>query len=284
MATEFWSTLRRMRGSIVGWSIGLVLYVLLMLAFYDAIAASEGIEELLASYPKELLAFFGELSAIGSPIGYFHYYFFWYMPVVIGILAVGAGASLIVGDEERGVLDLVLAHPISRTSLFWGRVLGLCGMLAVLLLVSWLSWWLPSGQTNMGLSAIEFFRPFLPLFAVLMCFAMLALLLSMVLPGAGAAGMLAGAAAVGNFLLQGLSRMNADLQRLMKWTLLQYFQGGYAATGIHWPWLLGLFGCALLFAIAAWLLFRRRDIRVAGEHGWQLPALHSSRDREQARR
>jgi len=65
------------------------------------------------------------------------------MTLFIGILAISAGAGLLVGDEEKGILDLVLAHPVSRTALFCGRLLGLVAILAIVLAVSWLSWVIP---------------------------------------------------------------------------------------------------------------------------------------------
>jgi len=36
-------------------------------------------------------------------------------------------------------------------------------------------------------------------------------------------------------------------------------------------WFLGLLGVAALFTLVAWWRFQRRDIRVAGEGGWQFP-------------
>lgn len=46
--------------------------------------------------------------------------YFNYMTVIIGIFAVGAAAGLLAGDEERGTLDLILAHPVSRSSFSGG--------------------------------------------------------------------------------------------------------------------------------------------------------------------
>lgn len=54
LITEFKHTLRRLRGQILGWGIGLALYGLMMGAMYDTVNAIEGMQELLASYPKEL--------------------------------------------------------------------------------------------------------------------------------------------------------------------------------------------------------------------------------------
>jgi len=264
-----------MRGQIIGWGIGLTLYGLLMVSLYDSIVGIEGFQELIASYPKELMAFFGEADflALTTPKGYVGLYYFNYMTVIIGIFAVAACASLLVGHEEKGILDLVMAHPISRTALFWGRLLGYMAATAVILLVGWLSWLIPSGRTGLDLSWIELLKPFLPLFAELLLFGTLALLLSLLLPSGRIAGMIAGGLLIANYLLIGLSNLNEDLKSLIKFTPLHYYQGGDAITELNWGWLAGLLAVSAIFAVLAWWRFQRRDIRVGGEGGWRLPAL-----------
>jgi len=132
---------------------------------------------------------------------------------------------------------------------------------------------------GLGLGWIELLLPFLPLFAVLMLFAALALVLSMLLPAGRIAGMLTGALLIGNFLLTGLAKISEDLQPAMDLTPLRYYQGGQAVEGLNWGWLAGLLAVALLLAAGAWLLFRRRDIRVGGERSWKMPRLIPRRAR-----
>ncbi len=274
MFAEFKYTLRRMRGQIIGWGIGLILYGVLMVSLYDSIVGIEGFEELMASYPQELMAFFGDdMLAITTPKGYIGLYYFSYMTIIVGIFAVGACASLLVGDEEKGILDLVLAHPLSRTALFWGRLLGFAATTVVILLIGYLSWLIPSGSSGLDLSWIELLRPFLPLFAELLLFGTLALLLSMLLPSGRLAGMITGGLLIANYLLIGLSNINEDLKSFVEFTPLYYYQGGDAITELNWGWLAGLLAVSAAFAMLAWWRFQRRDIRVGGEGGWRLPSL-----------
>lgn len=186
---------------------------------------------------------------------------------------------MVTGEEENGTLDLILAHPVSRTALFWGRLLGLAVALMIVLLAGWLCWVIPAEQVGLGLGWIELLRPFLPLFAVLLFFAATALLLSMLLPAGRIAGMLTGALLVGNFLLAGLSQLSENLEPFMDLTPLAYYQGGRAIEGLNWGWLAGLLAASLALALAAWLLFRRRDIRVGGERAWKIPRLVPRRAR-----
>ncbi len=273
MFAEFKHTLRRLRGQMIGWGIGLALYGLMMVSLFDSIVNIEGFAEMIAKYPQELIAFFGDMLAITTSKGYIDIYYFNYMTVIVGIFAVGAGASLVVGDEEKGILDLVMAHPISRTAFFWGRLLGFVAAMVVILLVGWLSWLIPSGSSGMELTWIELLRPFLPLFAELFLFGALALLLSMLLPSVRMAGMVTGGLLVANYLLIGLSNINQGLKSFVELTPLYYYQGGKAITELNWGWLAGLLAVSLLFALVAWWRFQRRDIRVGGEGGWRLPSL-----------
>ena len=274
MLAEYRHTLSHLRGGIIGWSLGLAIYGLLMVSLYPSIVGIEGFEELMASYPQDLMAFFGdEMLAITTPKGYVGVYYFNYMAVIVGIFAVGTGTNLFVGQEEKGLLDLVLAHPVSRTALFWGRVLGFATALGMILLVGWLSWEIPSGRYGLELTWLELLRPFLPLLAELLLFGTLALLLSMLLPSGRTAGMLTGGLLIANYLLIGLSNINENLKTAAEFTPLYYYQGGDAITALNWRWLTGLAIVTAVFTLLSWWRLRRRDIRVGGESGWQRPSL-----------
>ena len=266
--TEFKHTLRRLRGQILGWGIGLALYGLLMGGMYDTINQIEGMDELLASYPQELWAFFGDMMELSTPQGYFGTYFSSYIPLIVGIFAAGAAAGLLAGDEERGTLDLTLAYPISRSGLFLGRWLGFAVALALVLFIGYLGWAVTLPVSTMDVTALGLLQAFAPMWAVLMLFGALSLLLSLVMPSARMASLTTGGLLVANFLLTGLSNLNEDLKPIYDLTPFAYFQGGDALNGLNWTWWLGQVAVALLLAALAWMLFQRRDIRVGGERGW----------------
>jgi ABC-2 type transport system permease protein len=273
MLTEIGHTLRRRRGAIIGWGIGLALYAFMMVSLYGSVAQMGNIEQFLESYPEEMLSFFPQLTALTTPAGYLDTYYFNYMTVIAGILAVSLGSGLLVGDEEQGVLDLVLAHPISRTALFWGRWVGMALVLIGALIVAWLGWVLPAGNSDLALTWLELALPFIPLFAVLLLFGTLALLLSMLLPSGRMAGMLAGALLVANYLLVGLSNVDEDLEPVVRYTPLYEYPGGTAIDGLDAGWLAILLAASVGIGLAAWALFRRRDIRVGGERSWSWESL-----------
>ena len=273
MFTEIKHTLRRMRGAIIGWSIGLFAYGLMMANFFTSLEMMEGFLENLENYPPEMLAFFPNIFDIMSPKGYMDTYYFSYMTLIIGFFAVTACANLLVGDEEKGILDLLVSYPVSRSGFYWGRLIGFLIATAIILLISWLGWLIPAGSSGLNLTAVELLRPFLPLYVVLVLFGAMALLSSLLLPAARMATGLAGGLLLVNYLLVGLANLNPDLSAIYELTPLYFYQGGAAIDGIDWGSLLGLTGITLAFALLAWWRFQRREIRVGGEGGWKLPKL-----------
>lgn len=273
MFAEFKHTLRKKRGQIIGWGIGVFLYGFMMSSFYANIKEiGDQMQLLLESYPPQLLAFFPSISEFATPIGYLDTYFFSYMPLIIGVFSIGAGAGLLVSDEEKGILDLVLAHPVSRGRLFLGRVLGYLVTMLLILFVGWVGWLIPAENAGLDLTAMEFLRPNLPLFANLLVFGSLALALSMILPSVRMAGGLTGALLVANFLLVGISNINPDFESLYELTPFYFTQGAKAIENMDWGAFAGLLGISFLLIIVAWWRFERRDIRVGGEGGWRLPS------------
>ncbi len=266
--------LRRSLGAILGWGLSLALLGFYLMQFYDTLADQRNtIEQLISQYPPELMAFFGGGENIFSPQGYLSMEFFSIMPVILGIYAVLSGSSLLLGDEEAGILDLLLAHPVSRSRFFFGRVIATAAAMAIILIVVWVAFIGGVGiSEELNLSALELLRPFIALYAFLFLFQSLSLFMSTILPSRSVTAMASGLLLVGCYFVNALSEFNETLKKASDYLPMKYYQSGYAIEGLNGDWLFGLFGFGLLFALLAWLLFLRRDIRVSGEGSWRLPA------------
>jgi ABC-2 type transport system permease protein len=282
MRTIFWYSLKKMRGQILGWGLGLAFLAAILVLFYDNIAAEqEQFQQLLEAYPPEMLAFFGGALDMLSPAGFLGMYYFAMLPIILGIFAIAAGSGLLVADEENGTLDLVLAHPVSRSGLFAGRALAFVVALAAILLLGWLGFvlLLPFSGLDAGLDRLA--AAMLSLGASQLFFGGLALLLSLLLPSRKTAAAAAGLALMASYFVSSLANINESLERLATLSPLTYYQGAAAFDGVEWGWLAALSGAALLMALLAWRLFERRDIRVGGEGGWRLPGRRLRRRRSE---
>jgi ABC-2 type transport system permease protein len=273
MKTVFRYRLARFRGQILGWGIGLALLGLLLAQFYGTIAdQQEQLMQIWGSYPKEFMAFFGDLEQIATPAGYLGVEFFSYMPLIVGIFAVLMGSGLLVSDEESGRLDLIMAHPVSRRALYWGRLGAFALTTLAIMALSWLGLFLPRYWTRLDVGWLELAGPFLSLLAVLLLFGTLALLLSVVLPSRRITAMTTGLLLVASYFITSLARIIDDLKTVSKLSPLSYYQGSEAIDSLNVTWLVGLLAFSALFAVLAWWRFERRDIRVGGEGGWERPA------------
>ena len=274
MATVFHYALSRLRGQIIGWGLTMFVLGFVSVPFYDSIVSqADQMEQLLSSYPPELMALFGDFStsSIVTPEGYLGLQYFDFMaPLILGVFAVLVGSGLLASDEENGRLDLILAHPVSRTALFAGRLLALVAATLAILVLSWLGIVILMGQTSMGLSGGEVALPFVSLLAVMMFFGALALLLSMLLPSRRMAAMTASFVLIASYFLVALARISTDLETAVKFSPLNYYQSSKAIDGLNAGWFIGLLAVAALFAGLAGWRFERRDIRVGGEGGWRL--------------
>jgi ABC-2 type transport system permease protein len=206
-----------------------------------------------------------------SPAGFLDFSLFSYLPVVAGIFAVLLGSGLLAADEEKGVLDLILAHPISRSDLFWGRFIAFADAAALILGLTWLGYVSGLPMVDWEANTWDLLLPHLALLALLLLYGALALFMSMLLPSRSLAASLSGALMVASYLVNSLASIFAQLEPLDKILPMRYYQGGWALNGLEWGNLLILVSLTLLLALLAWLLFLRRDIRVSGEGSWRLP-------------
>ncbi len=270
MFTVIRYALRRSRGAIIGWGIGLAVLAIMMGSLFDMMASSGDLMVAYAEAMPEIAEMFN-FAAMNTPIGWLDVEYFSFVPLIIGLFAAGAGASLLARDEERGTLDLILAHPVSRTTLFWGRFLTTTLVTIILLLISWASLLLTmTWSENFTIPALDLLMPFTSLFAILMFFMTLGLLLSMLLPARSMASMLTAMLVVASFFITLLSGVVDELERAADFSPLTYLETATAIEdGLNLTWFGVFIAIDLVLALISWQLFQRRDIRVGGEGSWR---------------
>jgi ABC-2 type transport system permease protein len=280
MKTTFRYTFSWMRGQVLGWGLGIAALGLIVVPFYNVfmVDKQEDFLKMIEGYPPEFLAFFGgDAAALMTPEGFLGMYAFSMLPVIIGIFAVIAGSGLLANDEENGRLDLILAHPVGRNRLFWGRTISFAAALAGILIIGWLGFCVLLGGSGLPVTWGEMLLPFVPVLAQGLVYGTLALFLSMLLPSRSMAAMGAGIVMVASYFLSSMSSINENIGLIAQFLPYDYFQGGDALNGLKADWLLGLLAASALMALSAWLIFLRRDIRLGGEGSWRLPIWHEKK-------
>jgi ABC-2 type transport system permease protein len=273
MTAVFLHELNRLRNQILGWGLTFALLGWITAAAYNPLYEStQSWQGMLDSLPKGWAAFFGGSGMLFSANSYLDISIFSYGLAILGFFSVLAGAGMLAADEEAGRLDLIQAHPVSRTGQFAGRLLALVTATVLILVLFYAGFLpgLPGSKLDVTLGTLAL--PFLPLLAEMLLFSMLALFLSMVLPSRGMATMVSGFLLVGSYFLTSLARIVTTLKDIARLSPYNYYQGAQAIDGLNGGWLAGLVTAAALFLLAAWWCYSRRDLRVSGEGGWRLPA------------
>jgi ABC-2 type transport system permease protein len=271
MFTTLRYTFTWMRGQILGWGLSVAALGLMIVPFYSVFMdRQEDFVKMIEGYPPEFLAFFGgDAITIMTPEGFLGMYGFSMLPVILGIFAVITGSGMFAGDEEAGRLDLILAYPVGRTRLFWGRTLAFVAAMSAILVIGWLGFSILLDGSKMEISWGEMALPFLPVLAQGLVYGLFALLMSMLLPSRSLAAMAAGILMVASYFLTSMSSLNEGLAKVAQFLPYHYFQSGAAIRGLNLEWLLGLLTVSGLMAALAWLVFLRRDIRRGGEGSWR---------------
>jgi ABC-2 type transport system permease protein len=257
-------SVRERRRALLWWTLGLAALVGLNLAFYPSIRDDPALSDYAKDLPEAVRALFagGELD-LASATGYLNSQVYALTaPLVLLIYSIGAGAGAVAGEEERGTLDLVLAHPVHRWDFVMQRFLALAALVAVLTLTllstvavgSWLV------DLEIGFGRLLAASVSVGLFAVL--FGAIALLVGALVPGRARSVAVASGAAIVSWMFDGLAQA---VDALEPWRPLAPYYHAIGRNplreGTPWSGWLILVGTTGLLVAAACVALDRRDLR-----------------------
>jgi ABC-2 type transport system permease protein len=263
MGTEILrEALRERRRSIVWWTLGLAALVALNLAFYPSVRDDPALSDYAKDLPESVRALFagGELD-IASPAGYLNSQIFALMaPLILLIFAIGAGSGAVAGEEERGTLDLLLAHPIRRRDYVLQRFLALAALVAALTVVLLATVAVGARLVDLEIAVGRVVAASVSVGVLALLFAAAALAAGALRPGRAKAIAVASGVAVAAWIFDGLAQ---SVDTLEPWrTLSPYYHAlgqNPLREGPPWSgWTLLLVATAVLAAVAA-LGLERRD-------------------------
>ena len=89
MFTIIRNTLRKSRGALIGWGLGLAALAIMMGSIFDMMVASNEMMDVVNAYTvamPELAAMF-KMDEMGTPIGWLDVEYFSFLPLIIGLFA-----------------------------------------------------------------------------------------------------------------------------------------------------------------------------------------------------
>lgn len=152
----FAKTLWDARRSLLGWALAISAVAVLYAAFWPTVNTPQ-MQDALRNYPEGVLEAFN-YNDLTSPAGYLGSSVYGLLiPLLVAVFAIAYGTRAVAGDEEAGTLDLLLAHPVSRTRLALQRFAALAAALALVGAVLWLAMLAIAGPAQLaGITAAEF--------------------------------------------------------------------------------------------------------------------------------
>lgn len=124
--------------SVLIWSLSLFILIFVFLSLFESFSSnSKVINELIASYPKELLAAFGMLDLdLATILGFFGLIFV-FCQMCLGIQAANYGFSLVSIEESELTADFLLSKPVGRAHILTSKLLAALTALTLTNLVVW---------------------------------------------------------------------------------------------------------------------------------------------------
>jgi beta-exotoxin I transport system permease protein len=257
----FTKSLRDQRWALLGWSIGMVLLVLVECAVWPTMRDMPNLDELLEGYPDAMKDLF-DLDAMSTATGFLNAELFTLMlPMLFIIFAVSRGARMIAGEEERGTLDAVLVTRVSCTTLVLQKAAALATSVAVLAVVLFVVTLGLSPVFGMGLRPSAVATGALAMALLGLEFGFVALAVGAVTGRRGVALGVGGSLAVAGYVLYALGQI---VDSFKPWQPLSPFHqtvadgplGGGVPLSFAWPLLV-----ALVVVAGALPVFDRRDLR-----------------------
>lgn len=263
----FAKTLYDVRRGFVWWAVGLVGYVVLIVAVWPSVRDNPALIKLHETYPEELKAFisFGGEFDFGTPTGYLGAELFSLLvPLLLIVAAVGAGARALAGEEERGTLDLLLANPVSRMRLTLETLAALVAEVAGLASVLFVALVAGAAAAGMDVSATDLAAATLSALLLALAFGAIAFALGAATGRRAIAIGVSAAGAVAAYLVNGLAPL-VDVIDSIRWLSPwhHYVAGDPLREGIATGHALVLVAIAAVAAVVAVLAFDRRDIGVS---------------------
>ena len=258
---------------ILGWAIPLLILGVITLPFYDLVAENEKqIRPIIRGLSPIIKSFIGgELAEeMLTPQGYVSQRYFSFIPVMLGLFGAIAGSGMLVNDEEKGYLDLLMSYPTSRTTLFIGRLISMILSIFTIILFGWLGLLIGVFKSaSLNFSGAQLILPYYSVFAVTLFFATFALFLSLIMPSRSSAAMTTGILVLAGFIVTSLSAAIPDLKSFAMFSPITYFQAN-AMNGLNILPVVGLLMFSTTLSILACLKFKARDLRIIGESGWSI--------------
>ncbi|MGH3559897.1 MAG: ABC transporter permease [Mycobacterium sp.] len=255
-----WLDLRLRRRLIVGYTLGIAAYALVVVVLYPSFKTDTGLNQLTES-GSAVAAMLGAIGTLTSPAGWLGANLYAnFMPLIVLLATIGYGASGIAGQDEVGTLGLVTTLPMTRRAITVGKLAAMLGQALPVPIVTALCV-LAGRGFDLTIDPGPLLGVTVGVILLGLVFGTLALLIGAATGSRGLALGLTSAAAAIAYLINSLAPVIGWLRPTRYSSPFFYAVGDHQLEhGLPLAWAAVLIGATLVFAAAAVAAFNRLDV------------------------
>ncbi len=256
-------TVYEKRWMIVAWSLGMIITAAITIALYPSFSQL-GADEFVNSVPDSLKSLIGSVESFKSIPGYVAQQIYGpQIPIMTIVLAVVLYVGIGVGEEDRGVLQTLMAQPITRAQLYLQKLYAGAIILTVVSVAVGIG--VLGGVLALGenISLVRLFQATLMLSLLNIAYGIVAYAIGM---GTGKKALAIGIASTYAFLSFFITSLAPSVKVLRPFEKLSafYYYNNPApvVSGLDWSNVLIIIGFIVVLSLAGLIGFLKRDIDV----------------------
>ena len=256
----------RWRASL-GWGFGLILFGALYISIAPGLFEQIKILKDLSIY--ELVGM-----QLGSIEGYMASVVLVYVPILLGIYCIIVSTSTLVGEEDNGTLELIVAMPLSRWQILTAKAMALCVVALFIMIIASIgnAFILAVMKINTPINVTPFglFTALISSLPLALGLIMIGLFLGAILPNRRLSATVMTIFFIASFFGENITGMVKSLEPIKYFSLFNYYNTTETifTDGAKLSDTIILLGVAAVFYVLALIFFKRRNITV-GAWPWQ---------------
>ena len=257
--TIFTKSLYEKRWGITVWGVAMLLTTIFIVLIFPVMRDSFGTQ--LKSVPESLKSVLGEANDYQKITGFVELQVYAQMMFLTIIYGIILAVSLLAGEERQGTLQALLANPVSRTKVYWHKLLALVVILSIISLLMASGILIGAAILKQPISVSGTFAGSFMQLLVALVLSLFAYMIGAATGSRVFAGAISGVYAFAGYIVTTLAPIADVLKKINYVSPYKYFMNTKIFdNGILLKNLLPLCIVCVVFMLIGWYFFTRRNI------------------------